>query len=54
MDNERILNFLEENACKTKSETIIRLVRAFNLNKKLSEEIYIAWKKEYLKFKGNR
>ncbi|MGN1029802.1 MAG: hypothetical protein ACI4P7_06885 [Bacilli bacterium] len=52
MEKGKIQKFLEENACKTKGETIIRIVRKFNLSKEEAEEIYKAWKKEYMKFKG--
>lgn len=52
LKNKKIQKFLEENACKTKGETIIRIVRKFNLSKEEAEEIYKAWKKEYMKFKG--
>lgn len=53
MDNKEIANFLEENACRTKGETLIKVVRKFNLSKDKAEEVYNAWKKGYMKFKGN-
>ncbi len=53
MDNKKITKFLEENACRTKRETIKKLIKKFELNDRAAEEIYNAWKKEYMKFKGN-
>lgn len=52
MDNKGITKFLEANACRTKKETIKKLIIRFNLNDKEADEIYKAWKKEYIKFKG--
>ncbi|MBS4958164.1 MAG: hypothetical protein KHZ99_14100 [Clostridium sp.] len=52
MDNKIITKFLEANACRTKKETIKKLISSFNLNDREADEIYAAWKKEYMKFKG--
>lgn len=52
MKNKNISKFLEENACKTKQDIIKKLMKKFSLDSKVAEEIYKAWKKEYIKFKG--
>ena len=52
MDNKGITKFLEANACKTKQDIIKKLIKKFSLDSKVAEEIYKAWKKEYIKFKG--
>lgn len=53
MDNKGITKFLEENSCKNKQEIIKKMIKKFNLDKRTAEEVYIAWKREYMKFKGN-
>ena len=51
MNKDRILKFLEKNDCKSKNETIKELIKNFGLDNKEAEEIYKAWKKEYMKVK---
>ncbi|MDU1314487.1 MAG: hypothetical protein E6940_10570 [Clostridium septicum] len=53
MDNKGITKFLEANACRNKKETIKKLIKKFELDNKVAEQIYIAWECEYMKFKGN-
>ena len=50
--DKKIIKFLEENACKSKQETLTRLNKKFELTNKEAEETYTTWKKEYMKFKG--
>lgn len=52
MNIEKIYEFLEENACKTKQDIIKKLMKKFSLDSKIADEIYKDWKKEYIKFKG--
>lgn len=52
MNNKKISEFLEENSCRSKKETIKKLIEKFSLDKEEAEELYQTWKKEYMKFKG--
>lgn len=52
MDNGRIIEFLEANACKNKEEIIKKITKKFKLDIRLAEIFYKEWKKEYMKFKG--
>lgn len=47
MNIEKIYEFLEENACKTKQDIIKKLMKKFSLDSKIADEIYKDWKKIY-------